>query len=235
MMPLQFRTIDSAKILWYRDGAIVEGSKVPEAGSKLKVKKLLPTSMLRKKLLKSNFIIFTLLWSIRSLWQQRQMMFCQFFSAPRSLKLRSEQLQLDNDDIPTVFWVVSISISVVTLLAVLGVTVVVVKVRSLKHGNRDLENANSIYEKPLFTSKRISWIESPRDFREKKNVNFTTFQSDFLMSEHTSSDYDYATSDHNFLSSDVSSHSNTYIALRHYIYLLINRLVAKSGWQALSL
>ena len=79
----------------------------------------------------------------------------------------------------------------------------------MKNVNKDLEKDNNEYDKPVFTSKRLSWIESPWNFNGKTTAPFTTFQHAPLMREHTCSNYDYANSGHYFISSDASSHSNT--------------------------
>merc|ERR1712106_195149 len=96
---------------------------------------------------------------------------------------------------------------VMTVLTILGVTVVVIKIRSLKHVN--IEEDINPYDKPCFTSKRLSWIETPWNVQGKNGVPLMTFHRDYLMRKQSTSDYDYANSDHYFLSSDVSSHSNT--------------------------
>jgi len=130
------------------------------------------------------------------------------FSKPQTLKLTTVKFPSEERDIPAVLWVVSITVVVVmTVLTILGVTVVVIKIRSLKHGI--IVEDSYRYDKPCFTSKGLSWIESPRTFQGKNGVPLMTFQRDHLMREHSTSDYDYATSDHYFLSSDVSSNSNS--------------------------
>ena len=57
-----------------------------------------------------------------------------------------------------------------------------------KNVKGDAESVINMYEKPMCTSKRMSWIGSPWNFCEKKRAPFPTF--------------------HYFLSSDVSSHSH---------------------------
>ena len=196
--------------------ATVEWSKVPEAGGYVvqvkssEVKEAITNITVEKEVVKVKLhnLHPDMEYQISVAAKANDVV--SVFSSPFSLKLLREPLQVEDGDIPTVLWVVSISVVVImTILTILGVTVVVIKIRSFKCVNGGIEVDCNIYDKPMFTSKRISWIESPWNFREKKNAPFTTFQSDFLMSEHTSSDYDYATSDHYFLSSDVSSHSHT--------------------------
>ena len=97
---------------------------------------------------------------------------------------------------------------VVTVVTVLGVTVVVIKIRDLKHVTVDVEKEDNVYDKPVFTSKRLSWTDSPWNFRVNSRAPSTNFQCEHLMREQSASDYEYANTEKYCISSDVSSGSN---------------------------
>ena len=121
---------------------------------------------------------------------------------------QAEHLNI-SEDISPILWIVSLTVVVgITILTILAVTVTVLKIRSFKHVRADIEEENP-YEKPFFTSKRISRIESPWNIYVKKTAEMKTFRPDESLREYSSSDYDYASSDHYFLQSEVSSDYDT--------------------------
>ena len=98
---------------------------------------------------------------------------------------------------------------VVTVVTVLGVTVVVIKIRDLKHVTVDVEKEDNVYDKPVFTSKRLSWTDSPWNFRVNSRAPSTNFQCEHLMRQQSGSDYEFASTEKYCIASDVSSGSNT--------------------------
>jgi len=116
--------------------------------------------------------------------------------------------EMTRNDIPLVFWVICLSVvSFMTLLVIFGAGFIICKIKNMKNISTDIENGPSnIYEKPVNSSKRLSWIETPWNFYQTNSTPLKTFrnhqQSLLNTSENTttssnnSSDYDYASSDY---------------------------------------
>ena len=123
----------------------------------------------------------------------------------------------ESNSIPLVFWIICLSIvSFMTMLVIFGAAFVFVKIRQIKQrkcDNIDIESEGNLYEKPMFSSKRLSWVESPWSFYPSTQQfrSFKTGESRTVKEQQrpggAECEYDYASSDY-FLLSQLSNDSS---------------------------
>jgi len=144
---------------------------------------------------------------------------------PKHLYLSEYSLESYEDNIPPVLWIVSLTVVVViTILTILAVAVIILKIKTFKHVNTDVDIEKQSHNQ-ILTSKRFSQVETPWNFYGKKKVEMKTFSPDRLLRDHSSSDYDYADTDHYFLNSDTSSNyfnSDCSSTSNHYACTVLN-------------
>ena len=144
---------------------------------------------------------------------------------PQHLYLSEYTSGSHDDSIHPVLWIVSLTVVVViTILTILAVAVIILKIKTFKHVNTDVDIEKQSHNQ-IFTSKRFSQVETPWNFYGKKKVEMKTFSPDRLLRDHSSSDYDYADTDHYFLNSDTSSNyfnSDCSSTSNHYACTVLN-------------